>query len=226
MKWQLALIACLVVSCGCNSIRTTVIDRTEQDCMVVNPGAPLRGIPVSLRVPTHLELRVIEVTHWQKRIVPGESPTLVPLSTRRPTRLVEHDICETEKIFLVDPVKPVAGTSKFGFSFKSKTAGGKGDAGKGYLDEVNYQIDDESIKKSSELVSNAVGLITAMQINAVQGQPTKSQLVTTERAVAFARFDVDSPTFESDVESFLDCNLNHSPKSSCPTVCLDSRCPQ
>lgn len=218
----------LIAACcsGCSSIRTTIVDRTENDCLVVNPNCPLKGIPVSLRVPTHLELRVIEVTHWQKKIVPGESPTLAPLSSCRPTRLVEHNVCETEKIFLVDPVKPLAGSNKFGFTFKSNADDGEAAAGKGYLDEVNYTIDDESIKKSGELAANTIGLLNALQVSASQAQATTSQLVTTERAVAFARFDLDSPSFEGDVASFLDTHINCATQSSCPIVCPVERCPQ
>lgn len=101
------LVLSFMALAGCCSIRTTAIDRKENDCLVVNPECPMHGIPVSLRIPTHLELKVIETTYWEKQEIPGEKPTLIPLSTCRATRTVEHAVCYTEKIFLVDPVRPV-----------------------------------------------------------------------------------------------------------------------
>jgi hypothetical protein len=225
------LFAAAMVLSGCSSFRTTAVDRTENDCLIVNPNCPMRGIPVSLRVPTHLELSVIETTYWEKRTIPGAKPTLIPLSTCRPTRSVTHGINETEKIFLVDPARPAAGLSNYGFTFQSNSdnaAKAKESAGKGYLQNVQYKIDDQTIQKSAELFSNAVGLITALQTAANQGVANTSHLITTERAIAYARFDVNSPSFECDVASFLNCHINHAGVacSPCPQVCEPDRCAQ
>lgn len=226
--WRAFMLALIAVP-GCCSFRTTAVDRTENDCLIVNPECPMRGIPVSLRVPTHLELSVIETTYWEKQKFPGKKPTLVPLTTCRPTRSVNHIIKETEKIFLVDPVRPAAGSSNYGFTFQSNsddTTKASESAGKGYLQNVQYKIDDKTIEKSAELFSNAVSLITALQTAANQGEPNTSNLITTERAVAYARFDINSPSFEVDVASFLDCHINNaSPEcSSCAQVCEPERC--
>ena len=226
--WR-ALALSLVAITGCCSFRTTAVDRTENDCLIVNPECPMRGIPVSLRVPTHLELSVIETTYWEKLNIPGKKPTLVPLSTCRPTRSVNHVIKETEKIFLVDPVRPAAGMSSYGFTFQSNSDDAKKaseTAGKGYLHNVQYKIEDKTIEKSAELFSNAVGLITALQTAANQGVANESNLITTERAVAYARFDVNSPSFEVDVASFLDCHINNASRECgpCPQVCEPERC--
>ena len=219
----------IAATAGCCSFRTTAIDRTENDCLVVNPECPMHGIPVSLRVPTHLELSVIETTYWEKQNIPGKKPTLVPLSTCRPTRSVTHVVKETEKIFLVDPVRPGAGLSSYGFTFQSNSDDAKKaseTAGKGYLQNVQYKINDQTIQKSAELFSSAVGLITALQTAANQGVPNQSNLITTERAVAYARYDVNSPSFEADVAAFLDCHINEASRDCgpCPQVCEPERC--
>ncbi|MCY2977104.1 MAG: hypothetical protein NTU79_00330 [Planctomycetota bacterium] len=228
--WR-ALVLTLIAISGCCSFRTTTVDRTESDCLVVNPECPMRGIPVSLRVPTHLELSVIETTYWEKQNIPGKKPTLVPLSTCRPTRSVTHVIKETEKIFLVDPVRPAAGFSSYGFTFQSNSDDANKateSAGKGYLQNVQYKIEDKTIEKSAEFFSNAVGLITAFQTAANQGAPNSSNLITTERAVAYARYDVNSPSFEADVASFLDRYINNASRDCgpCPQVCEPERCPR
>ena len=92
-------VAAIIAVSGCSSFRTTAVDRCEHDSLVVNPDCPMKGIPVSLRVPTHMELSVVETTYWEKQDIPGKRPTLVPLITCRPTRTVLHDICYTEKVF-------------------------------------------------------------------------------------------------------------------------------
>lgn len=227
---RFAIIFSLLATSGCSSFRTTTLDRSEHDCLVVNPTRPLKGIPVALRVPTHLELRVIESSYWEKRNQLGAKPTLVPLSTCRPTRTVTHRICETEKIFLVDPVRPAAGTMNYGFTFQSNasTAAGKEAAGKGYLQDVQYKIDDQTIQQSADLLSNSIGLITALQTAAAnRALPNNSNLITTERAVAYARFDINSPSFEHEVAVFLDCHVNlaFDTVNACPQVCTGRTCP-
>ncbi len=222
MKWVIVL--GLVATCGCSSFRTTAIDRCEHNTLVVNPERPMHGVPVSLRIPTHLELKVIETTYWEKQDIPGEKPTLVPLSTCRSTRSVTHNICYTEKIFLVDPLRPGAGLQNYGFEFTS--SGASQDAGKGYLKKVDYKIDDQTIKESANLVSNAIGLITAFQTSANNPSPNVGSLLATDRTVAYGRFDINRCGFEEEVAAFLDCQVNQSNCSNtpCPTVCVPARC--
>ncbi|MCA9136777.1 MAG: hypothetical protein KDB00_08460, partial [Planctomycetales bacterium] len=220
MKW--ILILGLAVTCGCNTFRTTAVDRCENDTLVVNPEHPMKGIPVSLRVPTHLELSVVETTYWEKQDVPGGKPTLVPLHTCRPTRTVTHNVCYTEKIFLVDPVRPGAGIQNYGFTFTSNKDGNKQDAGKGYLDKVSYKIDDQTIKESANLLANSLSLISAFQVSAVNDPNLNTgDLIATDRTIAYTRLDINSPCFENGVENFLDTNVNQACNACtiCPRVC-------
>lgn len=218
----LYLIGLLVLS-GCSTFRTTAVDRTESDCLVVNPACPMKGIPVSLRVPTHLELQVVETTYWEKKNVPGERPSLVPLTGCKPTRSVLHNVCETEKIFLVDPARPAAGLSSYGFTFQSSQPDpvkASASSGNGYLRSVQYRVDDQTISRSAELLSNSIGLIQALQTSASLPSPNPSNLISTDRTVAYARFDLNSPCFESDVAAFLDGHVNvpvyqHPPVECC-----------
>lgn len=220
------LVMGLVLLGGCNTFRTTAIDRCDHDTLVVNPNHPMKGIPVALKVPTHLELKVIETTYWEKQENPGERPTLVPLSTCRATRTVTHELCYTEKIFLVDPVRPCAGLQNYGFEFASNTEGNDADAGKGYLKKVEYKIDDQTIKESANLVSNVLGLVSAFQTSANEAKPNMGTLLSTDRTVAFGRFDINSIGFEEEVASFLDLHVNHADCGCpvCPKVCTPARC--
>ncbi len=226
MKWA-PLILGLIALSGCHTFRTTALDRCEDNALVVNPGHPLKGIPVSLRVPTHLELNVIETTYWEKQDNPGKKPTLVPLHTCRTTRTVKHNICYTEKVFLVDPVRPGAGTQAYGFTFTSNKEGNTKDAGKGYLDKVTYKIDDTTIKESANLLADSLSLINAFTVSSANSPNLNtSRLVATDRTVAYTRLDINSCSFESDVEQFLDINVNQAPNActTCPDICKPEIC--
>jgi hypothetical protein len=212
---------------GCCTFRTTAIDRCENYTIVVNPEDPINGIPVALRIPTHLELQVIETTYWQKELdaTTGQS-TLVPLRTCRPTRTVMHTVRETEKIFVVDPVRPAAGLQNYGFEFVSNGTDDKSKAaaGKGYIRNVTYKADDQTITQSAGLIANSLGLIEAFQKSANQGAPNTSDLISTDRVVAFGRFDINTECFEGDVSQFLECHLNSAPAGTCATICQGSFC--
>jgi len=119
--WVPTLLLLFPLCFGCSSIKTTVYDRLEDDTIVANPDQHLKGVPVSLKVPTHLELMVEERTFWRV-----EGTEMIPVTSCRPTRTVSHDIKYTEKIFLVDPVRPAAGptgagavSNSYGFTFKN-----------------------------------------------------------------------------------------------------------
>jgi len=215
----------LVLLVGCKSFRTAAIDRSEIDCLIVNPDQPMNGVPVTLRVPTHLELNVIETTYWEKRDRSNHKPTLVPVSTCRPTRKVEHRVCYTERVFLVDPARPAAGTQSYGFTFKSKHSDSADDAGKGYLDKVAYKIDDRTITETASRLTDSLSLISGFNVSANRALPNRGNLVATSRTVAFARFDINSASFESDVEAFLDIHVNQPLACTrCPEVCEPAVC--
>ena len=223
---KVLLFAVLLTATGCSSFRTSAVDRVENDMLVVNPDCPMKGVPVSLRVPSHLELCVVETTYWEKVDEAGKKPTLAPLHTCRPTRSVSHDICYTEKIFLVDPVRPGAGLQNYGFEFQSSgDAAKKEDAGKGYLKNVTYMADDRTITESASLLANSLGLINALQTSANAPNQNTANLVSTDRTVAFGRFDINSPTYEMDVAAFLDCYVNCAPGNGpCPDICKPEMC--
>ncbi|QDU05507.1 hypothetical protein V6x_52440 [Gimesia chilikensis] len=224
-----SIIGCtLILLAGCSSFSTTAIDRTEDDTIVVNPTKPIKGIPVAIRVPTHLELSIIETTYWEKKTSPKTKPSLERLDTCRATRTVLHNIKETEKIFVVDPMKPGAGTQSYGFEFQSNgTDAEESSQGKGYLKNVKYKIDDTTITESAKLLRTVMDTIpSALLTGANDVDQNTSDLISTDCTVAFQRFDINSPSFEYDVAEFLDTHLNCCPKRTCPDVCKNNRCPK
>lgn len=191
----------------------------------VNPHEPLKGIPVSIRVPSHLEITVVETTYWEKKTEPGIRPTVQRLESCRPTRTVLPHVRETEMIFVVDPQRPAAGEQKYGFEFQSNDADAdESKEGKGYLRNVKYKADDQTITQSAELLANSLSLVNAFQASVQKPNQNNSDLIATDRAIAFGRFDINSPTYECDVAAFLETHLNCSPPPTCPQPCKGDMC--
>ena len=224
--WVPTIILLFTLDTGCSSIKTTAFDRLEDDTIIASPDKHLKGVPVSLKIPTHLELTVEEKTFWHV-----EGTELVPVESCRATRTVDHDVKYIEKVFMVDPVRPGAaadtGSSYYGFSFKNddltekEIQDGKTKdyefSGKGQLTGLNYKIQDESIKKSALLLASSLNFIKSITpaatptSAAIGGMNTdiKLNLLQTTRVVAWSRFDLNSEHFEEDVMEFLDRNINH-----------------
>lgn len=234
-----ALLLLISLSVGCSSINTTAYDRLEDDSLIASPDEHLKGVPVTLKIPTHIELTVREKTFWTV-----EGTELISLSTCRATRTIDHDIKYIEKVFLIDPVRAAAGpqagssddvSNYYGFSFRNddltdaeKEAGverGYDYSGKGHLTGLNYKINDRTIERSAQLLASSLNMIKAFT---PQGAPTSSaigvgnntdlklELIETTRVIAFSRFDLNSEHFEQDVMSFMNTYIN---QKSCEPDC-------
>lgn len=209
----------LALSTGCGSIKTTAYDRLEDDTLIANPDQHLKGVPVTLKVPTHLKLTIEEKTFWRV-----EGSQLVPVATSRATRDVIPTVQYTEKIFLVDPVRPGAGESEYGFTFRSgdpdKDVAAKY-SGAGQLRGLNYKITDTTITESASLLNKSLNFVNAFSGAKTKGQTntakplgvgneeiTKLNVIQTTRVVAWSQFDINSEYFEEDVMGFLNKHLN------------------
>lgn len=226
--WIPTILLLITLSVGCSSIKTTAFDRLEDDTLVANPEKPLKGVPVSLRVPTHLELTVEEKTFWRV-----EGAELIPISSCRGTRTVDHSVKYIEKIFLVDPVRPAAGpvadppgdpaSNSYGFSFKNdeltaeEIENGVVDkyAGKGQLEGIHYHINDSTIERSAQLLASSLSFIKTFApkgektgFGEKNAEVTGLDVIQTTRVIAWSRFDLNSEHFEEDVMGFLNTYIN------------------
>ncbi|QDT96701.1 hypothetical protein [Gimesia aquarii] len=211
MRCSIVAALLLALSTGCGSIKTTAYDRLEDDTLIANPDKHLKGVPVTLKIPTHLKLTIEEKTFWYV-----EGSELTRVSSCRATRDVTPEVQYTEKIFLVDPVKPGAGSSEYGFTFK----GGTDFSGSGQLDGLQYSITDTTITQSAQLLKDAIGFVRAFPKPAT-GQKTgfgggnqnvnSLDVIETTRVIAWSQFDINSEHFEEEVMGFLDTYLNEKP---------------
>lgn len=215
MKKLLTLIALtVVIGSGCNSIRTTALDRSENGALSCAPeSSALKGVPVMLRVPTHIEVKIYQRDFWYQNT---GSNKLVLVPNQLQSRYVKTEIKRTEQMFVVDPKRPAAGTGTYGFTFSSAGENSP-NPGHGYLTGIQYKADDETLLKSASLVNSIASALLAptpaspgTNSSALKrANEAEIPTVSTDRLIKMKRFDLNSPSIDSDIKGFLDANLNN-----------------
>jgi hypothetical protein len=205
--WLFIFAATLVT--GCHSIRTGMWSRCEDDQLHPDDCTHLNGVPVMLKVPSHLEVSIFE-TVYAAHDATNARLQVVPLA-RRDLR-VAADIKYTERMFLVDPVRVASGTGAYGFSFTGQNkvdvpnANNEALAGHGYMHGLNYKADDKTIVNSAALLANVLSINSS---SAKKSSVTKEfGLIPIEKVVAFRRFDLGAPMVDAEVDAFLQMHMN------------------
>ncbi len=219
----------LVIACilsGCSAVRTEMWTRDEYDGLhpdsKCHPLAKkhLNGIPVMLKVPSHLEVRITERIYARHE---PDKQCLQVVDFERPHFSATYELKYTEKMFIVDPQRTAAGEGRYGFAFAGnsdpiRNGNNQPPEGHGYLASGKYTADDETIVRSSELLSTLVGLSSRAKDTDDEDLASKMELVTTDRLVAFRRFDLSSPLVDAEVAAFLAMHLNQCPTSDSPSL--------
>ena len=220
MKFVYGLLGILILSSiGCNSIKTTPLDRSESGRLTPNPSVPLQGVPVMLKVPTHIDVEIIQVDYWR----PNSKTNLLEIMTVNggafANRHVQTELVKTEQMFVVDPKRPGAGMGVYGFGFRN----GAEDNGKGHLSSINYQSQDSTLESSAALfrqIAAVAGQSTSAEADAngdqmVDGAEQNqvelraSGVISTRRTIAFRRFKLNAPGVEAEVKAFVGNYMNN-----------------
>ena len=222
MATRVRFLCVIAVMTGCTSIRSTALDRTESGCLTAKPDTEcLKGVPVMVKVPTHLEVRVYQRDHWYQT---KDSDRLVPVKEESPVRFVETRVAKTEQMFVVDPKRPAEGTGIYGFTFASGLKESSGE-GHGYLRGVEYKSEDQTLEASANLALSLASILRPNPGTVGQESSTTTRkgadgsdvtVFTTKRLVAFRRFPLNSPSVDHEVEAFLDLHLNHCQSCAAP----------
>lgn len=194
----------LLAASGCASFSSTLLHRSEDNSGWEKKHL-LRGVPVTLKVPTHVRIDVTE-----KHFLVLDS-TLTPdgmriasvhrISARFPIREVTYSMIETEKIFLVDLKRPGAGTINAKLTF---------DADEQYFTEVKTKVVDETIARVGNLIAQIApsGLIGAPTAEEAKPARFRGRVKEVRNVVASQVFEIDAPDYEEQVRMFLDRHLN------------------
>jgi len=221
VNWRLSLrlagmtIISTIAGGGCTSTTSTIVQRLDSDELVGNSNGrnkpfhsakPFKGIPVTVSVPTHVDIRIDETLYFMK-----ETMTPVVLTSRHLT--AHPSIVYSDKLISVDPKRPAAGTLGYRLDFPTPT----GDYTKDQrFSKIGYDVDDQTIKTITEILKNVVpslGLNATKPKNgnAIQrnpGDPLDS-LSTIVRTVAWKRFDLNACDLEACIAEFVSLHLNN-----------------
>lgn len=214
-RYWLGLALLWLSATGCSSLHTTFFRRHDDDTLCKENDVPIHGVPVMVKVPTHLELRVDETIHLIKE--PGKTTVQVIGPAGTTLRSVDANLRVTEKMFVLDPKRPMSGTANYGFAFQSKPDGNsnaakdlaRGAAGHGYLQGLKYKVDDQTLANVSTFLANIAPLLATPVARSedAPADPLKG-VYTTRRTIAFGLFDLASPSFEDEVNAFLEEHVN------------------
>lgn len=207
---RLLLFCVVLASIGCSSFKTNFLFRSE-DNSHWQREKHLKGVPVTLKIPTHVRIDVIE----KRYIFLGVGQKgIVDLKQNFPLRSVEYTPIETEKMFLVDLKRPAAGTIDATLDF---------DAEQQYFNKIQNNVTDQTVDAVSALLEQVApsGLLGAPtnEGDAATNPKFSKRIKEVTTVVASKVFEFDSPGFEDNVTQFLcdhlngchNCNLNDLP---------------
>ena len=205
--FALCLAICVVaLTVGCTSISSTMLNRLDSDDFVGNSNGdlkkhckarPFKGIPITLRVPTHVDVAVREKVRFSKD---GDSIALLRTGNRH--LFVETDLIYTDKVFTVDIKRPAAGTANYTLDF------GEGENAQ-YFKQLQSTIVDETIQD----ITTAIDTVTSAAFETGEDDDDKDKkapvtFFSLDRTVAWKRFDVDAVDFEQAIATFVEQHMN------------------
>lgn len=199
MAKQPIIALALALACGgCTSLSSTFLHRDEMN--VKWKTEKLKGVPITLKVPTHLKLVVAETRYLTGKKDDNATLAFVrePLTCEPVVSLqVNHDFVYTEKIFTVDPKRPAAGTMKYTLGL---------DPTEQYLTTIQSELTDTTIQEISKGLERILLGVGKVRSGAdLQAAAEKANVfykeVTSIRAMRV--FEIDDPMFELNIEAFL-----------------------
>ena len=183
----------LLFVCGCTTVRSTPLSRTESDTLYKDMERPQpQGVPITLKVPTHVDVYIMETYYLQDASKDDNYVDLVEVPMQRRNLWVQIKTIETEKVFTVDWKRPFSGTLDYSASMSDEQ----------YFTQLGAKITDNTIKDVTSAFSSIVGKRTS-----AKGE-VGADLIIDDRVVAFERFDIDACDFEQQVLTFVHHHLN------------------
>lgn len=194
---------------GCTSISSTFLQRADDDAMLgISNGKtgihdhtrPFKGIPVTLKIPTHLDLAIVETLLFTDDPTSGKL-THLPLSKRHLD--VQPSLQLSDKVFTVDLKRPAAGSLDYEIEFQNEKDSPQ------YFQQISYHVVDQTLKDISAVIANLKPIQPTPAFPTANQKssdfPSLSPLV---RTIAWKRFDIHAPDFEDQVLAFVNQNLN------------------
>jgi hypothetical protein len=177
---------------GCQSFSTTMLNRRGDNSLQGNSNGvaklfhktrPYKGIPITLKVPSHLDVSIKEV--YYVGIKGDRIESLLP-----DTRLlnVETEIIKTDKVFTVDFKRPGAGSLDLDLAFNKDQ----------YFSQIVSKLDDSTIEEAGKLAAQLISSTRQFAKTSREPNPTEIAALESkgiyreERTVAYQRFDINA----------------------------------
>lgn len=205
VKLLLASMLCVLYS-GCASYRSTIMTRIPSDQIVRENPKSVRGVPVTLKVPTHVEVKIVE----EYFILQHDSKTEIP-KLNKSLRRVETTTIYTPKVMTVDMARPLAG---------SLAIGGDNDSNgivfdqAGYFETIQGKVDDQTFEDLNTAIPSLKKLLaapTASEAAEIAAKGTNTKLGgwhSYHAVIALRRFDINEPCWEEEVQAFISQHLH------------------
>jgi hypothetical protein len=186
----LSLLSLCLTSVGCTSIGSTHIERAKELCGWNTTH--LHGIPITLEVPHHYEIQIVETYYELGGALMRDSQTKSPIVTRKATFQVKN----TKEIFTVDFVRPAAGTLDTSLTLDPKSE---------YFTKIDNKLTDTTIKD----ITAAITTISAAANPLLARDALNNQnAIQHDKIVAEALIEVADPDAKQKIHAFLCEHLN------------------
>ena len=203
---------------ACTSIVTKLYD-TDNYTSSEPQKKCLRGLPITMDVPTHVKIVVTETQYWYQikdtTTPPAGAPTpgagegmrYLPTSLQA-SRSADYNIITKKELFTVDFKRPASGTNDVKVGFTNTTSGGQ------YPSSISQTVTDNTIQSVAGLIQQLIQSapsIAASSLSDVGTPPpniTAPNVIAIPHVVAVEFFDIHEPNLEGRIREFLDQQIN------------------
>lgn len=209
MRLMLFLVLMLICfNSSCTSFHTISLGRLDNDSLFVDCfSRKAKGIPVKMKVPSHVTVTIYE----QQVLIRGENGVKLQ-SFSPPQYEVKTDLAYTDKVFLVDFVRPAGG---------SLSLSGAGQEDNVSFDDEQYfkafqaEVKEQTMEQVTKAIDEIAGIpgsltkksgATGKSVSARVVNPPKngiSNLHFEDSIVAYQRFDLARPDWEVELNCFV-----------------------
>ncbi len=191
------LAAILLGQLGCTSMSSTMLTRDESNQFWTRKGG-LKGVPITLKVPTQVKLTVFERHYlWKPDKDKASQRVRLPFVVRD----FAQEFIYTEKVFTVDFKRPGAGNYNLHLDLTPDQ----------YIQQIQHDVTDNTISEVASLVDQLLpegGLQPKLASKLTQDLGDGVKLEKVESVVAVGIFEIDEPDFEQQMTNFVNCHLN------------------
>ncbi|MBL8819254.1 MAG: hypothetical protein JNL58_24700 [Planctomyces sp.] len=185
---------------GCTSFRTTIVQSTSNGAIIPNAAEEkARGIPVKLKVPSHVIVNIFETFFVQQDVkngLPSEICMISSVGQRIRSLNLETSVDYTDKVFTVDfrrPAGGLLGISKLEFDSEQ------------YFRKIEAAYEERTLADVDEAIGNIGSAFSSSTTLPKSGE--KKLLAFENRLIATQRFDLSEPDWETQMQCFVDLYL-------------------